>query len=504
MPALPAPPFQALFESSPGACCVVTDGEVVSANAAAAALLGAKAPQDLSGSRLSRYVTPDRRSMFSALLARAAAGGAVRAFEAKWQRPDGSSFEAECTFAPARWDHGESAQVWIRDISERQATEDALRDSNDRKDAFLAAVAHELRNPLAPLRAGLDVALRRPDSDQRRADALQIMDRQLAHLSTLVDDLVGVSQAGRGHLALAQKPTELSEVLDECATATRGAFQQRRHVLDLWVAPPAGHVVLGDFDRLVQVFTNLLLNAAKYTPPGGLIRSEIQRSDASEVVTITDNGSGISPADLPRLFQPFERLGKGGVDHPEGMGIGLAVAQQLVTLHGGRIEAESEGQGRGSVFRVTLPRWEGTEPVEKAGPRPRTEPISAESIPPRRVLIADDDRDVAESLRLLLETLGHKAWTAHDGREAIAQALNLRPDLLLLDLSMPDIGGLEVARRLRATLGGDDIHIAALTGHCQPSDRERTREAGFDWHFVKPVTSETLLAVLAKLPQRAG
>lgn len=489
-------------EASPSACCIVADGDVVHANAAAAGLLGMKAPDDLSGTRLSRYVALDRRRVFSALLARAAAGGAVRPFEAQWQRPDGSTFQAECTFAPTRWDHGDATQVLIHDVSDRQATIDSLRESSHRKDAFLAAIAHELRNPLAPLRAGLDVALRCPESDPRLADALSIMDRQLNHLSTLVDDLVDVSQAGSGQLSLVRKPVELSDVLDECAAATRSALQTRRHVLDLWVAPPAGHVVLGDYDRLVQVFTNLLLNAAKYTPPGGVIRGDLQHAGGSEVVTITDNGSGIAPADLPRLFHPFERFGKEGTDRPEGMGIGLTVAQQLVNLHNGRIEAESEGLGRGSVFRVTLPRWEGADAGETIEPAARREPLSAASIPPRRVLIADDDHDVAESLRLLLETLGHKAWTAHDGREAIAQALALRPDLLLLDLSMPDIGGLEVARRLRATLGGDDIHIAALTGHCQPIDRERTRAAGFDWHFVKPVTSEALLTVLSQLPEK--
>ena len=489
----------AVFDASAEACCIVVDGEVVKANAAATTLLGAKSPAALEGVRLARQLTPERRGVFSALLARAAAGGAVRPLEARWRRADGTAFEAECTFAPAQWADADAARVWIRDISDRQLSLQALREANDRQEAFLAAVAHELRNPLAPLRAALDVTLRHPGHDPQVAEALSIMDRQLDHLSTLVDDLVDVSQAGHGKLAISRKPTELSEVLEECACATRQVFQEQNHVLDLCIAPPAGHVVLGDFDRLVQVFTNLLLNAAKYTPPGGVIRVDIQRDGATETVTVTDNGVGIAQGELRRLFEPFERLGKEDADYPEGMGIGLTVASQLVALHGGQIKAQSEGPGRGSTFRVALPRWEGDVPAPQAIAQ---EALDAQDMPARRILIADDDADVTEALRMLLETLGHEVWVAHDGNQAISQALSLKPDLLLLDLSMPGIGGLEVARRLRATLGGDDIHIAALTGHCQPADRERTREAGFDWHFVKPVTSAALLAALAQLPNR--
>ena len=488
------------IDSIPEPCCIVIEGEIVKANHTAAALLGAKAPDQLNGVRLSRLVTPEQRRVFSALVARAAAGGLVRPLEARFQRRDGSSFLGECAFAPAQWADAGATQVWIQEISDRKATIQAVREDNKRKEVFLASVAHELRNPLAPLRAALDVTLRCPEHDPRVVDALKIMDRQLNHLSAIVDDLVDVSRTSNGKLALAPKPTELSEVLNECAIATRQTFQERGHVLDLWVSPPPGHVVSGEFDRLVQVFTNLLLNAAKFTPVGGVIRVDIQHGGATEVVTVTDNGVGIAPGDLGRVFDPFDRLGKKGAEYPAGMGIGLAVAKQLVDLHGGRLEAKSDGPGKGSVFRVTLPRHKGNGAAALVPTLPQHEPASARDLPQRRILIADDDPDVAEALRLLLESLGHHAWVAHDGHEAISQALAVEPDLILLDLSMPDISGLEVARRLRATLNGDKIHIAALTGHCQPADHERTRKAGFEWHLVKPVTSQTLLDTLAKLP----
>ena len=489
-------------DSSVEACCVVIDGKVVGANAAAHALLGAKGPMGLAGVELADLVPQDQRRLFSALLARAAAGSAARPLETQLRRANGLTFDAECRFDPAPSADGGAAKLLIRDLSDRPATTRELLESNGRKDQFLAAFAHELRNPLAPLRAALDVTLRSPVPDPRVGEALAIMDRQLTHLSVLVDDLVDVSQAGNGKLALTRQPIELTDVLEESIAATRQAFIDRNHILDLDVAPPAGHVVDGDFDRLVQVFTNLLGNAAKYTPAGGSTHVHLQRTGAAEVVTIEDNGVGIAPEDLHRVFDPFERLGMDGPGQPTGMGIGLTVASQLVALHGGRIDASSDGPGRGSAFRVTLPR--GASVADQAlSPRALAlEPLAEGNLPPHRILIADDDPDVTEALRLLLETLGQKAQVAHDGDEAIARALAEHPDLILLDLSMPGTGGLEVARRLRATLGGDDIRIAALTGHCQPIDHERTRAAGFDWHFVKPVTSDTLLAALSQIPPR--
>lgn len=485
------------------ACCVVVDGKVVSANPSATALLGAQGPRDLAGVEFAELVPHDQRRLFSALLARAAAGSAARPLDTRIRRPNGSSFDAECSFAPAPSAGSGAVRLRIRDVSLRPATTQALQEINDRKDQFLAAVAHELRNPLAPLRAALDVTLRSPFSDPRVGEALSIMDRQLDHLSVLVDDLVDVSQAGNGKLALARQSLDLSDVLEESIAATRQAFIEHNHVLELDIAPPADHTVDGDFSRLVQVFTNLLSNSAKYTPAGGTIRVDLQRSGAVEVVTVTDNGVGIAPEGLHRLFEPFERLDKDGAGHPAGMGIGMTVANQLVKLHGGRIDAGSDGPGQGSTFQVSLPHWAGQAAHPSSPSALALEPPAEGRLPRHRILIADDDPDVTEALRLLLETLGQEAQVAHDGNEAIDHALAEHPDLILLDLSMPGTGGLEVARRLRATLGGDDIRIAALTGHCQPIDHERTRAAGFDWHFVKPVTSETLLAALSQIPPRA-
>lgn len=485
------------------AYCDVVDGRVVSANAPATALLGAQVPTGLAGVEFADLVQQGQRRLFSALLARAAAGSAARPLETRLRRADGSTFDAECFFELAPSPDAGAVRLGIRDLSDRPATTQALQETNDRKNEFLAFIAHELRNPLAPLRAALDVTLRSPINDPRVVDALTIMDRQLSHLSVLVDDLVDVSRAGNGKLALTQRTLELGDVLEECIAATRQAFIERNHVLELDIAPPACHIIEGDFDRLVQVFTNLLSNAAKYTPEGGAIRVDLQRAGEAEVVTVTDNGVGIAPQNLHRLFDPFERLNKDEAVQPTGMGIGLTVASQLVKLHGGRIDASSDGPGRGSTFRVTLRRGAGAAAQAPSPHALALAPPAERDLQPHRILIADDDPDATDALQLLLETLGQEAQVAHGGEEAIAAALAEHPDLILLDLSMPGTGGLEVARRLRATLGGDDIRIAALTGHCQPIDHERTRAAGFDWHFVKPVTSETLIAALSQIPPRA-
>lgn len=518
--AQPGPaPFQAIFEASPDAICIVADGTVARANANAATLLGYPSPEALVGTRLARHVDAPRRRLFTALLARAAAGGAARPLEAAWQRQDGSSFDAECTLARVPGRDKDAVQLCIRDITGRRRAVEALREESRRKDTFLAVVAHELRNPLAPLRAGLDVARLAPEHDPRTADALAIMDRQLHHLSALVDDLLDVTRIGNGQLALTRAPTELADVLYDSVDGTREAFRERRHVLDIDIAPPANHRVLGDFERLVQVFTNLLLNAAKYTPPGGAVAVRVEHAGRHEIVTVRDNGKGIAPADLARLFEPFERCHDDAHAARCGsMGIGLAVARQLVALHGGRIEAESAGPGHGSVFRVSLPALAATAEAaaDAAGPHPEGPASPMGETPPaaqptpngdaraarRRIVVADDDEDVLQALAMLLDTLGHQVWLARSGSQAIAQSLAVQPDLLLLDLSMPDIGGIEVARRLRATVGGDDLRIGALTGHCQPTDHERTRAAGFDWHFRKPVTGAALNEVLARLPAR--
>lgn len=499
-------PFEAVFEASPDAVCIVIDGEVVRANTCAATMLGFASAEAMSGTRLSRLVEASRRRLFAALLARAAAGGAVRPFDAEWQRPDGSTFDAECTFALVPWADEDAVQLCLRDVSARRRTVEALREESRRKDTFLAVVAHELRNPLAPLRAGLDVARLAPEHDPRTTDALAIMDRQLHHLSNLVDDLLDVSRIGNGKLAIDRAPVELADVLFDSIEGTREAFRERQHVLEVDFAPPASHWVLGDFERLVQVFTNLLLNAAKYTSPGGAISVHLVRAGKNEAVTVRDSGIGLAEADIARLFEPFERCSEDGrADRCGGIGIGLAVSQQLVSLHGGRIEAESAGPGQGSLFRVVLPAHAAPAAQPQAAPpgHGASAPDEPEAPAPasrRRIVVADDDEDVLQALALLLDTMGHDVWLARSGAEAIAQSLAVRPDLLLLDLSMPDIGGIEVARRLRATLGGDEMRIGALTGHCQPADRERTREAGFDWHFVKPVSGAALQQVLCRLP----
>jgi PAS domain S-box-containing protein len=372
------------------------------------------------------------------------------------------------------------------DVTDRKAAADALREADRRKDEFIATLAHELRNPLAPMRNAVYLLRAAPAAADRVVD---IMDRQVAHMVRLVDDLLEVSRITRGKVDLKREPVDL-------ATAVRAAVDTARPLIDtaghrLTVELPA-EPVTADADpvRLVQVVTNLLNNAAKYTPAGGAVTVVAGREADRAVVRVRDTGVGI-PADmLARVFDLFTQVDRTRRQAQGGLGIGLALVKSLVELHGGAVEAHSDGLGKGSEFVVRLPL--------AAGPAAATDPTAhARPLADRRVLIVDDNRDAAESLADLLRHLGGRVEVAHDGPAALAAAGRFRPAVVLLDIGMPGTDGYEVARRLRADPDQRGLVIVALTGWAQDEDRRRSRAAGFDHHLAKPVAADTLRAVLA-------
>jgi PAS domain S-box-containing protein len=378
------------------------------------------------------------------------------------------------------------------DMTERKRFEDALRAADQRKDEFLATLAHELRNPLAPIRNAIEILRLGPDSSIDPRVPQGVIDRQIRHMTRLLDDLLDVSRISYNKIELRRERIEFMTPVQSALETSRPLIEERGH--RFVVSMPEDVLWLyADPVRLAQVFSNLVSNAAKYTPAGGLIEFGAVREGDELLVSVKDNGVGISPAMRSQIFGMFSR-GSGSIERAEGgLGIGLSLARALVELHGGRIDVRSEGEGRGSEFMVRLPLASGMD---------RGEPADADSMEPsaaataRRVLVVDDLKDSADSLAVLLRVTGNKAWTAHDGRSALEAAERLRPDVALLDIGMPDLDGYEVCRRMRQTPWGRDMMLIALTGWGQEGDRRRSLEAGFDHHLVKPVEIPALMRLL--------
>ncbi len=371
----------------------------------------------------------------------------------------------------------------------------ALAESDRRKSEFLAVLAHELRNPLAPLRTGIDLLLL---DEQLAANGIApMMSRQVSHMARLIDDLMDLSRVSQGKVVLQRKIINLADVIASAVEATRPQVDAAGHELHLAISSRLP--VNGDAVRLTQVFANLLTNAAKYTNPGGHIRLSAERSGTSVSVCVADNGRGIPPRMLGRVFEMFAQVAD-SLDRSEGgLGIGLTLVKQLVEMHGGSITAASEGVGQGSCFTVTLPlSEESPKPPAPSGPAGYTGP-------PLRVLIADDNRDAAKMLSLMFRRLGQQVDAVHDGRLAVEAMKENPPDLAILDIGMPVMNGYEAAEAVRKNLDRErPVYLVALTGWGQDDDRRRAMEAGFDTHLVKPVESETLVSLLEMASQRAG
>ncbi|WP_284617203.1 hybrid sensor histidine kinase/response regulator [Aquabacterium humicola] len=380
----------------------------------------------------------------------------------------------------------------------RDVTE--YRENQRRRDEFLAMLSHELRNPLAPLSQGVQLLAGREDLGAR--PLIEMMDRQVRHLVRLVDDLLDVSRVTRGTLELRQDRIELGQVARSALEASAGVIDARGHAVEMQL-PPEPVWMNGDAVRLAQVLSNLLINAAHYTPPGGRIELTLELTGDEAAFHVRDNGDGIAAPDLAAIFEMFRRGAQAGDRAPWGLGVGLALAQRLAALHGGRIEASSPGPGRGSEFVVRLPRGapSSAAPAGPAAPKVVSAvPGHAKPAPldRLRVLIADDNVDAADSLAALLGLMGAVAQVVHDGPAALEASRGFAPDAVLLDIGMPHMDGYEVARRMRAE-APDGPLLIALTGWGQAQDREQALAAGFDLHLVKPVDVDALCAALRAL-----
>jgi PAS domain S-box-containing protein len=386
-----------------------------------------------------------------------------------------------------------------QDVTERRRLEDGLRqlaanlsEEGRRKNEFLATLAHELRNPLAPLTNMLEILRRTGTGQPAPPQALDTMGRQLSQLVRLVDDLLDLSRITHNRLELRKAPVELGAVIDQAVEASKPLVESMRHELRVIPSPQPIHLD-GDAARLAQVFANLLNNSAKYTSPGGKIEVKTERRGEEAVVTVKDNGAGIPPDRLDSVFEMFNQV-QGSLERSQGgLGIGLTLVRRLVQMHGGTVQADSAGEGKGAEFVVRLPIHEA-RPAASAEPAPAREPSAG-----RRILVVDDNHDSAESLAMLLGITGNKTFTAHDGADALDAAARHRPDVVLLDIGLPTLNGYEVCRRIREEPWGKEMCVIALTGWGQDEDRRKSHEAGFDGHLVKPVNYPALMALLDSL-----
>jgi signal transduction histidine kinase/ActR/RegA family two-component response regulator len=373
-------------------------------------------------------------------------------------------------------------------IEERERVAEALRLADQRKDEFLATLGHELRNPLSPLLTGLQL-LRMAKGDAETLDRVAaIMDRQVAHLVRLVDDLLEVSRITRGVIDVQREPLDLAALVRSAIDTTRPMFEGARHELNVQL-PNEPITIEGDAVRLTQVFANLLTNAAKYTNHGGRIDVVVRRAGRFATISIRDNGVGIPREHLNSVFEMFMQVDRSSRQAQGGLGIGLTLVRSLVAMHGGSVEARSDGPGKGSEFVVTLP----TVAVHEL---PSDDVDEVPMLPPRRILIVDDNRDAADTLAALLGRLGATVGVAYGGADALERLPIFAPDVVLLDIGMPEIDGYEVARRVRAA-GETEVLLVALTGWGQDEDVRRSRAAGFDHHLVKPPDIQRLREILA-------
>jgi PAS domain S-box-containing protein len=376
-----------------------------------------------------------------------------------------------------------------RDVTDRKALEQELREQDRKKDDFIALLAHELRNPLAPIRNGLNVLrLAGPDEEARR-ETREIMERQITHMVRLIDDLLDVSRINRNKMELRLARVTLAEAVDAALETARPLIDAGGHALEVSIPGQPIHLE-ADLTRLAQVFSNLLTNSAKYTRHGGKIRLSAERRGGDVAVSVRDDGIGIPAESLPRIFDMFSQVDRSVERVTGGLGIGLALVKGLVEMHGGTVAAASDGEGRGSTFTVTLAVVEAP-----AAPAP-TPGRDGRPAATRRILVVDDSRDGAETLARMLRLMGNEVRTAGDGLEGVEAAGEFRPELVLMDVGMPVLNGLDATRRIRSQDWGRDMTIIALTGWGQGGDKARSREAGCDGHLVKPVDISDLERLL--------
>lgn len=478
------------------------EGIIQSWNAAAERLFGFTSEQAI-GQHISIVIPRERIAEEDEIIARLKAGVRIDHFETERVRSDGARIVVSLTISPIKDESGNvvGASKIVRDVTQRKRLEDDLRrlaadlsETDRRKNEFMATLAHELRNPLAPMSNMVEVLKREDGNREMFTRARDTIERQLGQLVRLVDDLLDLNRITHDRLELRKSEVELTPVIQQAIEVARPLIDSAAH--DLRVSLPEQPVYLdADPARLAQVFGNLLNNSSRYTKPGGSISIAAKQVDGEVVVTIKDTGAGIPQDKLATIFDMFTQVDRSPERSQGGLGIGLTLVKRLVEMHGGSIEAKSDGEDQGSEFEVRLPILSKTPDQITAAPHVAAEAPTAA----RRVLIVDDNRDSADSLAMLLEITGNQTFMAHDGLEAIEAIEKHRPEVILLDIGLPKLSGHEVCRRVREKSWGKDIVVIALTGWGQDEDRRKSEEAGFNGHLVKPVNYDELLELLSSL-----
>ncbi len=474
-------------------------GRVTDANREYLRLAGRRELKEILGKDVSEWTAAHERERLAAAKARCLEQGSIRNLELDYVGADGRTTPVEMNASLLCTAKATSIMAVCRDITDRRRADDDLREAARRKDEFLAMLGHELRNPMAPIRNATCLLRRLDSGDPRGRRAREIIERQTAHLTRIVDDLLDVSRIARGKISLRREQLDWAAIVRDAAEDHRGSLEARGVALRVEI-PVAPLWVEGDATRLAQVLSNLLHNSEKFTQAGGTVALELRPSPEGKaaVLTVEDTGMGMSKETLGRLFAPFVQAGTDLARSRGGLGLGLALVKGLLDLHGGSIEAASEGQGRGSRFTVELPLLE--TPAQRPAPRPSG--VSPGSV---RVLIIEDNSDAAESLQSLLELRGHTVRTAGDGLEGLRAARAFRPDVILCDIGLPgELDGYGVAEAIRADPALRSVLAVAVSGYGQLEDKRRAAQASFNLHLTKPVEPDELERVLTEWSSRRG
>ena len=492
--------YRQTLESIPGMSFTNTpDGAYEYVSAQWVDYTGMPAQQHLGTGWVNVLHPDDRERAMSAWRAAVTQTG-VYDLEYRVRRHDGV-YEWFKVWGQAIRNEGGNVARWIGtavNVDSLKRAEEALRDSDRQKDEFLAMLAHELRNPLAPIRASASILRARGSTDPVLQRSRDIIDRQAAHMARLLDDLLDISRLSRGRLTLQRAATELRPILEAAIETSRPLIDERDQELVLEGVDEAV-VLYADAARLTQVFANLLNNAAKYNHPGGRIEMSVDRGSEWVEIRVRDSGLGIEAELLDRVFELFVQGAHARQHGGGGLGIGLSLARRLIEMHGGRIAAESQGPGSGSTFRVSLPILAGEATDTRVDGTSDVAPLAT-----RRILIADDNEDAADSAALLFESLGCEVRTVYGGEAAVREAQRFHPNVVLLDLGMPDVDGYEACRRIRDTAGGARMLLVAVSGWGRDADLQRSAAAGFDHHFLKPVDPNALIRLIGEERRACG
>ena len=460
------------------------DFNIVDANAAACRLVGI-AHTELVGSNHWTQFPGTYDSALGEMYRQVQTDGQLKSIENRYVYADGR----QVWYEVRAFKVGDRVAVLFRDVTERRDMIEALQGADRRKDEFLAMLAHELRNPLAPITTAGEILARLPKPDAPTATATAVIRRQAKHMTRLIDDLLDVARVTQGRIHLHKIGIDIADVIAQALETCDPQLQAKQHRLTLSIDKTAPLYVEGDAARLVQCVGNILANAIKYTDPQGEIHVSVRGEAALVVIAVTDSGSGIAPDLLPQVFDLFVQSHRTLDRSQGGLGVGLAVVKRLIDMHGGQVRAFSEGEGKGTTFEIRLLRIAASAPCSE-----KTEAITVAS---RRILVVDDNVDAAETVVALLEMQGHVPLAVYSAREALARVKTFKPDVMVIDIGLPEMDGYELVRQLAESPLGREIRKIAVTGYGQPEDKRRALEVGFDEHLVKPVDIRALEQAIA-------